>query len=155
MIRMFAIDLRSNHTKDSKNGTWCLDVSLVNIQHFNVGIKGKWSNPGKTNAFPYISVSLPSAKGAFGWVSTTNGQIIYIYIYIYHPIPIYPLINFFACLICETIFILFWLIDWFYGMSTLVGLFSLFFSFQGWLVGWVLWHINLCRLFNIKSVLYK
>ena len=22
----------------------------------------------------------------------------------------------------------------------------------GWLVGWVLWHINLCRLFNAKSI---
>ena len=25
----------------------------------------------------------------------------------------------------------------------------------GWLVVWVLWYINLCRLFNAKSVLYK
>ena len=23
-----------------------------------------------------------------------------------------------------------------------------------WLVGWVLWHINLCRLFNAKSIFY-
>ena len=23
---------------------------------------------------------------------------------------------------------------------------------KGWLVGWVLWHINLCRLFNAKSI---
>ena len=23
---------------------------------------------------------------------------------------------------------------------------------QYWLVGWVLWHINLCRLFNINSI---
>ena len=22
----------------------------------------------------------------------------------------------------------------------------------GWLVGWFLWHINLCRLFNAKSI---
>ena len=22
----------------------------------------------------------------------------------------------------------------------------------GWLVGWVLWHINLCKLFNAKSI---
>ena len=25
----------------------------------------------------------------------------------------------------------------------------------GWLVGWVLWHINLCRLFNAKSIFMK
>ena len=26
----------------------------------------------------------------------------------------------------------------------------------GWLVGWVvLWHINFCKLFNAKSILYK
>ena len=25
----------------------------------------------------------------------------------------------------------------------------------GWLVGWVLWHINLCRLFNAKSTLMQ
>ena len=24
-----------------------------------------------------------------------------------------------------------------------------------WLVGWVLWHINLCRLFNAKSIFMK
>ena len=24
----------------------------------------------------------------------------------------------------------------------------------GWLVGWILWHINHCRLFNAKSSLY-
>ena len=24
--------------------------------------------------------------------------------------------------------------------------------FVGWLVGWILWHINLCRLFNAKSI---
>ena len=23
-----------------------------------------------------------------------------------------------------------------------------------WLVGWILWHINLCRLFNAKSIFY-
>ena len=23
------------------------------------------------------------------------------------------------------------------------------------LIGWVLWHINLCRLFDAKSILYK
>ena len=25
----------------------------------------------------------------------------------------------------------------------------------GWLVGWFLWHINLCRLFNAKSISYE
>ena len=25
----------------------------------------------------------------------------------------------------------------------------------GWLVVWVLWHINLCRLFNAKSIFMK
>ncbi len=24
--------------------------------------------------------------------------------------------------------------------------------FASWLVGWILWHINLCRLFNAKSI---
>ena len=27
--------------------------------------------------------------------------------------------------------------------------------FNGWLVGWVLWHMNLCRLFNAKSIFMK
>ena len=27
-------------------------------------------------------------------------------------------------------------------------------EFLGWLVGWFLWHINLCRLFNAKLCLY-
>ena len=27
--------------------------------------------------------------------------------------------------------------------------------FFGWLVVWVLWHINLCRLFNAKSILMQ
>ena len=22
----------------------------------------------------------------------------------------------------------------------------------GWLVGWILWHINVCRLFKVKSI---
>ena len=25
----------------------------------------------------------------------------------------------------------------------------------GWLVGWVLWHMNLCRLFNAKYIFIK
>ena len=50
-----------------------------------------------------------------------------------------------------------WLIDWlFYGASTLFGSFNAESShldeslFQGLLVVWVLWYINLCRLFNAK-----
>ena len=27
--------------------------------------------------------------------------------------------------------------------------------YASWLVGWVLWHINLCRLFNTKSIFMK
>ena len=27
--------------------------------------------------------------------------------------------------------------------------------FRGWLVVWALWHINLCRLFNAKSIFMK
>ena len=30
---------------------------------------------------------------------------------------------------------------------------ELFFA-RSWLVGWVLWHVNHCRLFNAKSFLY-
>ena len=28
-------------------------------------------------------------------------------------------------------------------------------NLQRWLVGWFLWHINLCRLFNTKSILMQ
>ena len=47
----------------------------------------------------------------------------------------------------------------FYGISTIVRLFNAKFLFIHikyiiiWL-GWVLWHINHCRLFNAKSSLY-
>ena len=31
----------------TKNSKMALDVPLLNTQHYNVCIKGKWSNPGK------------------------------------------------------------------------------------------------------------
>ena len=59
-----------------------------------------------------------------------------------------------------------WLVGWldrFYGISTHVGYFmpnpaytyirTYIFNTYILLVVWVLWHINLCRLFNAKSIL--
>ena len=51
---------------------------------------------------------------------------------------------------------------WFYGISTIVGylmpnpLYTNILNIYDlvWF-GWVLWHINHCRLFNAKSSLYK
>ena len=53
------------------------------------------------------------------------------------------------------------LVDWFYGISTIVGylmpnpLYTYIFNIYDlvWF-GLVLWHINHCRLFNAKSSLY-
>ena len=38
--------------------------------------------------------------------------------------------------------------------SIIFGVWNQFMIF-GWLVVWVLWHINLCRLFNAKSIFMK
>ena len=51
-----------------------LDTSLLNTQHYKVGFKAKWSNPGNVVAIE---------KGATTWPLSMAGQLIYIYIYIY------------------------------------------------------------------------
>ena len=47
---------------------------------------------------------------------------------------------------------------WFYGISTIVGRYQILFLHMYWIYmiwfGWVLWHINHCRLFKAKSFLY-
>ena len=41
-----------------------LDASLLNIQHYKIQIKGKWSNPGKGVTPSLVVVTIE--KGAFG-----------------------------------------------------------------------------------------
>ena len=43
-----------------------------------------------------------------------------------------------------------------FSIQCYLGFFTFDFSQQlVWLVWWVLWHINLCRLFNAKSIFMK
>ena len=41
------------------------------------------------------------------------------------------------------------------GDTSVLYIFIISQDYVGWLVGWVLWHINLCRLFNAKSIIMK
>ena len=89
-------NLRSSHTKDSKNGTWCL-IALSIIRY---GSRVKWSIQRK-ELWPSLHLSVVTIeKGAFGLPSTMdyfwNSHYacvcvcvsIYIYIYIYTHIII-------------------------------------------------------------------
>ena len=62
-----------------------IDAALLNTQHFKVGIKGKWSNPGKGVAPSPIFGVVANEKGAFGSLSATvsNFTFLLIHIYIY------------------------------------------------------------------------
>ena len=53
------------------------DAPLVNTQHYDVRIKGKWSSPGK-GVEPFLGV-VAIEKGAFGSTSTTVGQLTNLY----------------------------------------------------------------------------
>ena len=54
-----------------------LDIALLNTQHYNEWIKGKWSSPGKGVHLGVVAFE----KGAFGLPSTTVA-IFTLYIFI-------------------------------------------------------------------------
>ena len=76
-------NLRSSHSKNSKN-----DTTLLKTQHYKVQIKGKWSNLEK-------EVALSSTPLCSSYWKESSGQPqqqpTYLYIYIYIYIYIYTL----------------------------------------------------------------
>ena len=81
--RQTGVQPRSSHTKDSKNGTWCLHAQL-----YKVWIKGKRTNPRKRVAFSSTPWCYNYWKGNL-LVALDNNQTTYIHIYIYIYIYIY------------------------------------------------------------------
>ena len=59
-----------------------LYASWLNTQYYKVGIKFKWSNPGKGVAPSQNTDVVAIEKGTLGLPLTLAGQLIYIYIYI-------------------------------------------------------------------------
>ena len=59
-----------------------LDASLLDPRHYKVGIKDKWSNPGKRVVLSLTLRVVAIEKGTFESPSTTVSQLIYIYIFL-------------------------------------------------------------------------
>ena len=66
-----------------------LDASMLNTQHYKVGINGKWSNPGKVVALSPTPRVVATEKGAL-WSPRLWSVNLCIYIYELKVIKILP-----------------------------------------------------------------
>ena len=80
----------------SKTQKMVLDTQLLNIQHYKVRIKGKWSNPGKGVVHSPTPQCSSYCKGS---LRVANFTYIYIYIYIKILMNIYIYIYIFIYII--------------------------------------------------------